>query len=499
MRSPENILLLGSILLFVSIVVGKAGFRFGVPVLLLFLGVGMLSGNDVLGLIHFNDFKVTQFIGIIALNIILFSGGMDTRTSEIKPVAGQGIILATAGVLVTAFVTGYFIYFITGLTNGFITLTFAESLLLASVLSSTDSASVFSILRTKKQELKNNLRPMLELESGSNDPMAYLLTIVLIQILQSGEFSAGYMILNIILQMAIGATAGYLLGRLTILLMNNININQALYPVLLLTCVFVIFSITSLIGGNGYLAVYLAGLVVGNHKVVHKKSMMTFLEGFTWLFQIMIFLTLGLLVNPSELVPVASLGILVGIFMILVARPAAVFLSLLPFRSMSTRARLYVSWLGLRGAVPIIFATYPMIAGIKYASLIFNVVFFVCILSLLVQGTTVGAMGKCLNLTRPASKTTDFNVELPEEIKAAMSEIEVIPSMVTNGNLLMNLQLPDNTLVVMMKRENTYRVPKGKTSLQIGDKLLVITDDDEELRKTYESLGIEKYSMRKNS
>jgi cell volume regulation protein A len=498
MTNPENILLIGSILLFVSIVVGKAGFRFGVPVLLLFLGVGMLFGNDGLGLIHFSDFKVTQFIGIIALNIILFSGGMDTRTSEVKPVAGQGIILATAGVLITALVTGYFIYVITGLTNGFITLTFAESLLLASVLASTDSASVFSILRTKKQELKENLRPMLELESGSNDPMAYLLTIILIQILQSGEFSVGYMCLNIFLQMTVGAIAGYLLGRLLILLMNNININPALYPVLLLTCVFVIFSITSLIGGNGYLAVYLAGLVVGNHKMVHKKSMMTFFEGFTWLFQIVIFLTLGLLVNPSELIPVAGLGIFIGIFMILVARPTAVLLSLLPFRSMSTKARLCISWVGLRGAVPIIFATYPMVAEIKHASLIFNVVFFVCILSLLIQGTTVGAMGKWLNLTKPASKTTDFNVELPEEIKAAMSEIEVIPSMITNGNLLMNLQLPDNTLVVMMKRGSTFCVPKGKTALQIGDKLLVITDDDEELRKTYESLGIEEYSMRKN-
>jgi cell volume regulation protein A len=499
MISHEHVLLIGSILLVVSIVVGKAGFRFGVPVLLLFLGVGMLFGNDALGVIHFNDYNITQFIGIIALNIILFSGGMDTRTSEIRPVIGQGVVLATAGVLVTALVTGSFIYLLTGLTNGFISLTFTESLLLASVLSSTDSASVFSILRTKKQELKENLRPMLELESGSNDPMAYLLTIILIQILQSGDFSAGYVCLNIVLQLSVGTVAGYLLGRVAILLMNNININQALYPVLLLTCVFVIFSVTHLVGGNGYLAVYIAGLVVGNHKVVHKKSMMTFFEGFTWLFQIVIFLTLGLLVNPSELIPVAGLGIFIGIFMILVARPVAVLLGLLPFRKVSTKARLYVSWVGLRGAVPIIFATYPMIAGVKHASLIFNVVFFVCILSLLLQGTTVSAMGKWLNLVKPASKTTDFNVELPEEIKAAMSEIEVIPSMMTNGHLLMNLQLPDNTLVVMMKRGNTFCVPKGKTSLQIGDKLLVITDDDEELRKTYKSLGIEEYSMRKNA
>lgn len=493
------ILLIGSVLLFVSIVVGKASFRFGVPALLLFLGVGMLFGNDALGIVQFDNPNIAQFIGVIALSIILFSGGMDTRTSEIKPVIGQGVVLATLGVLMTAFITGYFIYFLTGLTNGFISLSFTESLLLAAVMSSTDSASVFSILRSKKQDLKERLRPMLELESGSNDPMAYMLTIMLIQIIKEGDFHWLYTLVQFVTQMVVGGVAGYLLGRLAVLIINKININQALYPILLLAFVFFIFSFTDLIRGNGYLAVYLAGLVVGNRKVVHKKSIMTFFDGFTWLFQIVMFLTLGLLVSPKELLPVASLGILVGIFMIIFARPISVFLCLAPFRKMSTKARLYVSWVGLRGAVPIIFATYPMIEGVKHASLIFNVVFFITILSLLIQGTTVGFMANLLGLSKPEPKKKDFNVELPEEIKAAMSEIEVIPSMVVKGNLLMNLELPDNTLVVMIKRDNKYCVPKGKTKLQIGDKLLVITDDDEELKKTYESLGIEEYSFQKNA
>ena len=345
-----NILLIGSILLFVSIVVGKAGFRFGVPALLLFLGVGMLFGTDGLG-IEFNNPQTAQFIGVIALSIILFSGGMDTSAAEIKPVLGQGIVLATVGVMLTALLTGYFIYYITNLGNSFITLNFTESLLLASVMSSTDSASVFSILRSKRQGLKENLRPMLELESGSNDPMAYMLTILLIGIIQSGESSLSNTILQFIMQMSIGAVSGYLLGRLAVYCINKLNINQSLYPVLLLAFVFFIFSFTDLVKGNGYLAVYLAGLVVGNHKVVHKKSLTTFFDGITWLFQIVMFLTLGLLVNPAELLPVAVLSILIGIFMIILARPISVFLCLLPFRKMTTKARAYVSWVGLRGSV----------------------------------------------------------------------------------------------------------------------------------------------------
>ncbi|WP_294142643.1 potassium/proton antiporter [uncultured Sanguibacteroides sp.] len=494
-----NILLIGSILLFTSIIAGKAGFKFGVPALLLFLGVGMLFGSDGLG-IQFNNPEIAQFIGVIALSIILFSGGMDTKMSEIKPVMGQGVVLATLGVMITALVTGYFIYQITGLTNDFISLSFAESLLLAAVMSSTDSASVFSILRSKRQGLKENLRPLLELESGSNDPMAYMLTILLIQVIQSGESSISGTILQFIMQMSIGAVSGYLLGHLARFTINKININQSLYSVLLLAFVFFIFSFTDLLKGNGYLAVYIAGLMVGNHKMVHKKSLMTFFDGFTWLFQIVMFLTLGLLVNPADLIPVASLGILVGIFMIIVARPLTVFLCLLPFRKMSTKSRVYVSWVGLRGAVPIIFATYPLIANIQHASLIFNVVFFITILSLIIQGTTVSYMAKFLGLSTPEPQQTAFNLELPEDIKTAMSEIEVTPSMLAKGEFLMDLVLPDNTLIVMVKRvEGSFCVPKGKTKLHEGDKLLVITDNDEELKKTYESLGIENYSMQKNS
>ena len=343
---------------------------------------------------------------------------------------------------------------------------------------------------------------MLELESGSNDPMAYMLTLLLIQIIQTpaGETNLWFSFLMFIVQMSVGALAGFQLGKSAVWMMNKLNVdNHSLYPILLLTYIFFIFSATELVKGNGYLAVYIAGLVVGNNKIPHKKSVTTFLDGLTWLFQIVMFLTLGLLVNPSDLLPVAGLGLLVGVFMILCARPLSVFFCLLPFRRMSAKAKLYVSWVGLRGAVPIIFATYPLIAEIESASLIFNVVFFITIVSLLTQGTTVSFMAKLLGLSeKEKQQGNNFGMELPEEIKSAMSEIEISEKLLSNGNLLMNLALPDNTLVVMVKRDNNFFVPRGNTQLTVGDKLLVITDKDEELRHTYEQLGIEDYLFQKN-
>lgn len=497
-QNPEQVLLIASVILFFSIFAGKAGYRFGLPALLLFLGVGMLFGSDGLG-IQFSDPNVAQFIGMLALSIILFSGGMDTKVAEVKPIASQGVVLATLGVLATTFITGGFIYWLFGLFGKYVTLTFPESLLLAAVMSSTDSASVFSILRSKGVYLKERLRPTLELESGSNDPMAYMLTIILIQIIQMGEFSFWNFISTLLIQLGIGALLGYLFGRLAVIAINRLNVqNQSLYPILLLAFVFFIFSFTDMLKGNGYLAVYLAGLVIGNSKVVHKRSMETFFDGLTWLFQIVMFLTLGLLVTPSQLPPIIGIGLAIGVFMIVLARPITIFLCLLPFKNFTTRARLYISWVGLRGAVPIIFATYPMIAGIENSGLIFNIVFFITLISLLIQGTTVGTMAKWLGLIAPKQDKKDFDVQLPEEIKSSMSEIEINDQVLSGGNRLMDMTLPDNTLAVMVKRGNNFFVPKGNTVLKLGDKLLVISDNEEELKKAYAALGIKDYSIEKN-
>ena len=381
--TAENILLIGSILLFVSIVVGKTGYRFGVPALLLFLLVGMLFGSDGLGL-QFHNAKIAQFIGMVALSVILFSGGMDTKFKEIRPILSPGIVLSTVGVFLTALFTGLFIWYLSGMSWTNIHFPLITSLLLASTMSSTDSASVFAILRSQKMNLKHNLRPMLELESGSNDPMAYMLTIVLIQFIQSDGMGTGNIIGSFIIQFLVGAAAGYILGKLAILILNKINIdNQSLYPILLLSFVFFTFAITDLLRGNGYLAVYIAGMMVGNHKITFRKEIATFMDGLTWLFQIIMFLMLGLLVNPHEMIEVAVVALLIGVFMIVIGRPLSVFLCLLPFRKITLKSRLFVSWVGLRGAVPIIFATYPVVANVEGSNMIFNIVFFITIVSLL--------------------------------------------------------------------------------------------------------------------
>lgn len=495
-QSAEMILLVVSIILILSIFAGKAGYRFGLPALLLFLGVGMLFGSDGLG-IQFDNPQLTQFIGTLALSIILFSGGMDTKLSEVRPIASQGVVLATVGVLLTTFITGGFIYVVCHYSSIYDTLTLPEALLLAAVMSSTDSASVFSILRSKGVLLKENLRPTLELESGSNDPMAYMLTLILIAFIGSEGMSVPEAAWMLVLQLGIGAIGGYLLGKAAVWVVNKININNtSLYPILILAFAFLTFSVVTLIKGNGYLAVYIAGLIFGNSKIVHKKSIGTFFDGFTWLWQIVMFLTLGLLVNPHELLPVTHIGLGIGLFMILIARPVSVFISLLPYKNFSLRARLYISWVGLRGAVPIIFATYPLIAGVEHARWFFNIVFFITILSLLVQGTTVTYVARLLKLIDKPPVKEEFGVELSEDIRSVMSEIEITSQVLEHGNRLMDLSLPDHTLAVMVKRNNRYFVPKGNTVLKENDRLLMISDDNEALLQSYESMGIQKYTVK---
>ncbi|MDR2057915.1 MAG: potassium/proton antiporter [Dysgonamonadaceae bacterium] len=502
--SIEFLLLFLSILFLISLFATKAGARFGVPVLLLFLGVGMLFGTDGLGF-EFHNYQVAQAIGTVALCIILFSGGLDTKRQDIKPVIGQGIILATVGVLLMALITGIFIYYLTQYFFPSITLSFLESLLLASIMSSTDSASVFSILRGKGVRLQKKLRPLLELESGSNDPMAYLLTIILIQLISSsgsGTPEYGKAIIDFLLQFTIGGLAGFFLGRIGVWCINKINLaNDSFYPVLIFTCGIFIFSFTHFIKGNGYLAVYIGGLVIGNARIIHKRSSIRFFDGLAWISQIIMFLTLGLLINPKDLWPVALVSVLIGIFMIIGARPLTVFISLSPFYKMKFKEKIFISWVGLRGAVPIIFAILPLAARLENAHLLFNIVFFITLLSLLVQGTSLTRFAQWLNLTKiEEDKSTfqDFDVEFSEDIKSTMTEIVLTKAILSHGNLLMDIPLPDQTLAVMVKRNAQYFIPKGNTELHPGDKLLVITNDENALIETYKNLGINNYRLRRN-
>ncbi len=485
--TANNIMLITATLLSLSVFVGKAGSRFGMPLLLLFLAVGMIAGSDGFG-IHFDSAEVVQLIGMISLSVILFSGGADTRFKDIRPVMGAGLTLATLGVLLTTGITGAFIYVLFSTVAPEFGFGWAESLLLAAIMSSTDSASVFSILSGSRTGLKQNLKPTLELESGSNDPMAYLLVIILIGIIEGGgDISmqtirdSAWMLTS---QLAAGAAGGIAVGYVSVKTINNLKVsNEFLYPVMMIACVFFAFSLTELIGGNSYLAVYIAGLYVGNSKLSLKHTITTFFGGFTWLVQIVMFLSLGLLVNPSELIEphIVFPGLALGMFMIMVARPAAVFLSLLPFRNFSFKARAYVAWVGLRGAVPIIFATYALTSpDVLHARMMFNMVFFITILSLLVQGTTVNAMAKALRLREP-TREKRFNLDLPDEITAAMSEMPVTASLLDSGAYLREITLPPNTLVIMIRRDDRYLVPTGNTRVYLNDTLLLISEKEKEL------------------
>ena len=476
--SPDGILLIGSVLTFCSILISKTGYRFGIPTLLLFLLVGMLFGSDGLGL-HFNQVSEAQFIGMIALSIILFTGGMDTKLKDIKPIMVQGVLLSTVGVLMTTLLTGLFIFWVSSWSITSISLPLMTSILLAATMSSTDSASVFNLLRSQKMHLKENLRPMLELESGSNDPMAYMLTIALIQVISSGtEFNFSSVGIDILIQFAVGGFIGWLLGKFSVWLNNKINLsNGSLYPILLLSLIFITFIITDRLKGNGYLAVYIAGVVVGNNKLVFRKETDTFMNGLTWLVQIVMFLTLGLLVNPHEMLAIAPVALLIGLFMIIVARPLSVFACLLPFREISLHARTFVSWVGLRGAVPIIFATYPVVAEIPGADQIFNIVFFITLVSLIFQGMTIAKVARMLHLDLPEEKTgNEFGIELPDEIDSQLMDQTLTAEMLENGNRLMDMNIPKGTLVMIIKRGERFIVPNGQLELKVGDKLLYISE-----------------------
>lgn len=487
--TSENFLLIGAILLFVAVLAGKVAYRLGAPALLLFLGVGVFFGYEILS---FNSPELTQFMGMIALSIILFSGGMDTKFSEIKTVMFPGIILATIGVLLTAFILGGFIYLISPWLGA--GLSFPLALLLASTMASTDSASVFSILRTKKQGLTENLRPLLELESGSNDPVAYILVVLLVGMLspQKETMSISTSAIMFVVQMAVGALAGYSFGKAATWIMNKINIsNASLYSILLLAIVFFTFSFTTIIKGNGFLAVYIAGLVVGNHKIVHKRTVVAFFDGITWLVQIIMFIMLGLLVDLRLLLQPSALllGVATAILMTFIARPVAVQLCMLPFRKFSNKARLYVSWVGLRGAVPIIFATYPLVDNIPHGELIFNVVFIVTIISLSLQGTTVSGMANALGVARK-EKESSFGDAFQDRMKSEFTEVDVNEQMLAPGNTLKEINLPKHTLVIMVCRDGDYFVPQGDTELTLGDKLLILSDRNEELQAHYKELGL---------
>jgi cell volume regulation protein A len=471
--SIEYILLGAAVLLLLSIIASKASNRLGVPSLLLFLIVGMLAGSDGPGGIHFDDPYLTQLLGVVALSFILFAGGLDTNWGSVRPVLWQGIALSTVGVFITAVLVGWF-------AASLLNFTLLEGLLLGATVSSTDAAAVFAVLRSKKVSLKGPLKPLLELESGSNDPMAVLLTIGFISLLAQQETSLLNLIQMGALQMALGVGMGYVMGRGMISLINSIKLEyDGLYPVLSLSFVLLTYGLTAALKGNGFLAVYIAGLVMGNRNFIHKRSLLRFHDGLAWLMQIAMFLTLGLLVFPSRLFQITGAGLLISAFLLFTARPLGVFLTLLPFRIDFTNKAM-VSWVGLRGAVPIILATFPLVAGIPKADMIFNIVFFIVLTSALLQGTTIPFVARRLGLEAqlPVIPVSPIECEPSGKMRCDLTEVEVPGASAIVDRQIVDIKFPEGALIVLIGRDGEFFVPAGGTVIKPGDRLLILSDKD---------------------
>lgn len=459
-----------TLLILLSISFAKLFDNLGLPTLVLFITLGMLAGSEGIGGIDFTDARLAQSIGIIALIFILFSGGLDTSIESIKPIKFGAISLATIGVFLSAVIFGIAAAYL-------LKIELIYGLLLGSIISSTDAAAVFNVLRSKNVSIKQNLKSLLELESGSNDPMAIFLTIGIIELITIPDSDYLNILMLFVQQFGIGALTGLTLGRVIVLLLNKIRFSyEGIYPVLFLAFGGLVYGATNIIGGSGFLAVYLAGISIGNKDFVHKKSLLRFFDGLAWLSQIGMFLTLGLLVFPSQLLAISGIGFLLSVILMFFARPIAVYISLL-FSKISFKEKTFVSWVGLRGAVPIILATFPMLANVKYADLIFSIVFFIVLTSALLQGWSLTSVAKFLKLDLPLLK----KVKSPIEFEASKDgETDLYDFYITEnstlvGKSIVEIGMPKDSLIVLINRSEEYVVPTGSTIIESGDILLVLT------------------------
>ena len=482
----EHLLLLFSILIFAAVLVTKVGSRYGVPSLLLFLLLGMVAGEDVLG-VRFDDFELAENIGHFAMTIILFTAGLETSFKETRPIVRQGALLSTAGVLLTILFSGVFIWLVSDAAIP-VSMSLTGCFLLAAVMGSTDSASVFSVLRSKKLHLRENLGPMLEMESGSNDPMAYILTIVLTQLMTESPDSlgAGKLVMTgfglVFLQIVVGAGVSFGVGYAGRWILGRLRLaSSPLYAILILSLGYFANGVAGLLMGNGLLALYVTALMIGNRAdIPHRKEILNFFNGMTWLMQLVMFLMLGLLARPSKMLPMLVPALVIGLFMIFVSRPASVFLCLLPFRGLSTRAKLFTSWVGLKGAGPILFALCPVVAGLEGADDMFNMVFLITLISLLLQGMTLSPVARMLRLSYEEDPQVEtFGMEIPEEM-GMLRDHTVTEEDLKKGPTLRDLGLPHGIRVMMVRRGDSYLVPHGSMPLEVGDRLVIIMGDSDD-------------------
>jgi cell volume regulation protein A len=463
----NQLIFIAALLFLFSIVASAGASRVGAPLLLVFLVLGMLAGEDGPGGIRFNDFRITYIVGSIALAVILFDGGLRTKAESFLAGLRPALVLATLGVVMTAAVTGAFAAWV-------LRLDLTQGLLIGAIVGSTDAAAVFALLQSHGMELKRRVAATLEIESGSNDPMAIFLTVALVDLLAHGGSPSWSLAWLFVQQMGLGLLLGLAGGRALAWLINRLPLAPGLYALLALAGGLFVFAATGMLGGSGFLAIYVAGLVLGNQRLHSANNILRVHDGMAWLGQIAMFLVLGLLVNPSELIKLAPAALAIALVLMLFARPLAVVLSLLPFRFPRAET-LFVSWVGLRGAVPIVLALFPLMAGLEEARLYFNIAFFVVLVSLTVQGWTVAPLARRLNLELPptADPVQRVELELADESGDELVAFRVSPESLAAGSRMEGLVFPKGVRVIGVARAGVLRDPAQVQTLMPGDAVYV--------------------------
>ncbi|WLD29939.1 K(+)/H(+) antiporter NhaP [Clostridioides difficile] len=467
-----ELMIISGLVLLICITSSKVLYKFGVPILLIFILLGMLFGSDGMVGIYFDNYELTKQLCSIGLIFIMFFGGFGTNWNMAKPVAVPSILMSSLGVIITAGVTGIFCYMVIG-TSLF------EGLLIGAIAASTDAASVFAVLRSQKLNLKGSLASLLEVESGSNDPIAYMLTLIILTLMNNSGVEL--IIPMVIKQITFGLAIGFILAKLSVYILRNSNFEiEGFYTIFITAIALLSYALSEYVGGNGYLSVYISGIIIGNSKIPHKRSLVHFFDGISWIMQIMLFFMLGLLSFPSKLPSVFGIAIAISIFMIIIARPLATFITLAKFK-FSNKEKLFISWVGLRGAASVVFAIYAVTQGVIIENDIFHIIFFIALLSVGLQGTLIPTVARKLDLVddnTPVLKT--FN-DYDGEISSKLIEVNIDDDSKWADKSIMDSNIPEDILIVMIKRKEQVLVPKGSTVIKRGDTLVLSGDRIEEL------------------
>lgn len=467
-----ELMIISGLVLLICITSSKVLYKFGVPILLIFILLGMLFGSDGMVGIYFDNYELTRQLCSIGLIFIMFFGGFGTNWNMAKPVAVPSILMSSLGVIITAGVTGIFCYMVIGTT-------LFEGLLIGAIAASTDAASVFAVLRSQKLNLKGSLASLLEVESGSNDPIAYMLTLIILTLMNNSGVEL--IIPMVIKQITFGLSIGFILAKLSVYILRNSNFEiEGFYTIFITAIALLSYALSEYVGGNGYLSVYISGIIIGNSKIPHKRSLVHFFDGISWIMQIMLFFMLGLLSFPSKLPSVFGIAMAISIFMIIIARPLATFITLAKFK-FSNKEKLFISWVGLRGAASVVFAIVAVTKGVVIENDIFHIIFFIALLSVGVQGTLIPTVAKKLDLVddnTPVLKT--FN-DYDGEISSKLIEVNIDDDSKWADKSIMDSNIPEDILIVMIKRKEQVLVPKGSTVIKRGDTLVLSGDRIEEL------------------